>query len=152
MCFSKRKTKGTSGVYLLLTMYDLHTRNTHTHTHKVLSKAYDHSLGGRDFDRRLMEYFSAEFKSRTKIDSLTLPRQTLRLTYECERLKKSMGTVTQPVKLSLECFANDKDLSGSTKRLAIVMCRAEILRMDQRVFASYILVYNPMLIRLITSY
>ena len=55
------------------------------------------------------------------------------------------------MKLSLECFANDKDLSGSTKRLAIVMCRAEILRMDQRVFASYILVYNPMLIRLITN-
>ena len=83
---------------------------------QVLSKDFDPSIGGRLFDERLMRHFSAEFKKRYNIDSLTRPRQTMRLTTECERLKKSMGTITQPVSISLDCFADDRDLTGKIKR------------------------------------
>ena len=85
-------------------------------TTQVLSKDFDSSIGGRLFDERLMRHFSAEFKKRYHIDSLTLPRQTMRLTTECERLKKSMGTITQPVSISLDCFAEDRDLTGKIQR------------------------------------
>ena len=88
----------------------------HCFFNQVLSKDFDPSIGGRLFDERLMRHFSAEFKKRYNIDSLTRPRQTMRLTTECERLKKSMSTITQPVTISLDCFADDRDLMGKIKR------------------------------------
>lgn len=83
---------------------------------KVLSKAFDPDLGGRNFDFKLVEYFAAEFKKKYRITVQGHPKRFLRLLGEVEKLKKTMSTVTTPVPLNLECFADDKDVSGSIKR------------------------------------
>lgn len=82
----------------------------------MLSKAFDPSLGGRDFDRRLVHHFAAEFKEKFKVDALSRPRQTLRLGTECEKLKKLMSANATAIPLNIECFMNDKDVSGRLKR------------------------------------
>ena len=83
---------------------------------QVLSKAFDHTLGGRDFDKRLVDHFAAEFKERYKIDSLAKPKQRLRLTNECEKVKKNMSVNNTPIPLNIDCFSDDKDVSGRIKR------------------------------------
>ena len=85
----------------------------------MLSKAFDHALGGGDFDKRLVEHFAAEFKERYKIDSLGKPKQRLRLTNECEKVKKNMSVNNTPIPLNIDCFSDDKDVSGHIKRWAL---------------------------------
>lgn len=82
----------------------------------MLSKAFS-DVGGRNFDLKLVEYFSAEFMKKYKIKVQGYPKRFLRLMGEVEKLKKMMSTVTTPVPLNLECFADDKDVSCSIKRL-----------------------------------
>ena len=82
----------------------------------MLSKAFDPALGGRNFDMKLVEYFAAEFKKKYKIAVEGHPKRLLRLMGEVEKLKKMMSTVTNPVPLNLECFADDKDVNSSIKR------------------------------------
>ena len=84
----------------------------------MLTKAFS-DIGGRNFDFKLVEYFSAEFMKKYKIKVQGYPKRCLRLMGEVEKLKKMMSTVTTPVPLNLECFADDKDVSCSIKRLVI---------------------------------
>lgn len=86
----------------------------------MLSKASDPGLGGRNFDFKLVEYFAAEFKKKYKIAVRNHPKRLLRLLGEVEKLKKTMSTVTPPVPLNLECFADDKDVRSSIKRLGVL--------------------------------
>jgi heat shock protein len=83
---------------------------------QVLAKSFDHNLGGRNFDFRLTDYFSQEFQKKYKIAVQGHPKRFLRLLNEVEKLKKMMSTVTTPVPLNLECFADDRDVSGTIKR------------------------------------
>ncbi|XP_051521103.1 heat shock protein 105 kDa isoform X2 [Myxocyprinus asiaticus] len=83
---------------------------------KVLSTAFDPYLGGRDFDKRLVEYFCAEFKSKYKLDVKSKVRALLRLTQECEKLKKLMSSNSTDIPLNIECFMDDKDVSGKMNR------------------------------------
>lgn len=83
---------------------------------QVLCKSFDSGVGGRDLDGRLLIRFAEEFKNKYKIDTLARPKQMLRLIGECEKVKKVMSTVTNPQTLSIECFADDKDVSGKTSR------------------------------------
>jgi molecular chaperone DnaK (HSP70) len=83
---------------------------------KVLATAYDNNLGGRDFDRLLMDHFQQEFKDKYKIDAYSNVRARLRLRAECEKVKKVMSSVTSPVPFNIECLMNDKDVSSSLKR------------------------------------
>lgn len=83
---------------------------------KVLSKASDPGLGGRNFDFKLMEYFAQEFRKKYRFEVQGHPKRQLRLLGEVEKLKKMMSTVTTPVPLNLECFADDKDVNGTIKR------------------------------------
>lgn len=61
-------------------------------TLQVPSTAFDPYLGGKDFDQRLVEYFCAEFKSRYKMDVKSKARALLRLTQECQKLKKPLSS------------------------------------------------------------
>ena len=81
-----------------------------------MSKAFDPMLGGRDFDQRLLKHFAEEFKKKYKIDALSQSRQTLRLTSECEKLRKLMSANATPIPINIECFMDDKDVSGRMKR------------------------------------
>ncbi|XP_036392842.1 heat shock protein 105 kDa [Megalops cyprinoides] len=83
---------------------------------KMLATAFDPYLGGRDFDQRLVEHFCAEFKSRYKLDVKSRVRALLRLQQECEKLKKLMSSNSTDIPLNIECFMDDKDVSGKMNR------------------------------------
>ena len=83
---------------------------------QVLSKSFDPLLGGRDFDRRLVEHFAKEFKERYNVDALSKSKPTIRLTTECEKLKRLMSANSTPIPINIECFMDDKDVSGRFKR------------------------------------
>lgn len=83
---------------------------------KMVATTFDNNLGGRDFDRVLMDYFQNDFKQRYKVDAYTNIRARLRLRAECEKLKKLMSSNSSQIPLNIECFMNDIDVSGKMKR------------------------------------
>jgi len=83
---------------------------------RVIATTYDSNLGGRDFDRVLCDYFNEDFKKRYNLDAYSNHRATLRLRAECEKLKKLMSSNSSAIPLNIECFMNDKDVSGKMKR------------------------------------
>ncbi|KAJ8297812.1 hypothetical protein KUTeg_024343 [Tegillarca granosa] len=83
---------------------------------KVLSVASDPSLGGRDFDKVIRDYFVEEFKKKYKIDASSKPKALVRLTQECEKVKKLMSANSEPIPLNIECFMEDKDVTGKIDR------------------------------------
>ncbi|KAK1786452.1 hypothetical protein P4O66_018144 [Electrophorus voltai] len=83
---------------------------------KVLSTAFDPYLGGRDFDQRLVEHFCAEFKSKYKLDVKSRVRSVQRLWQECEKLRKLMSSNSTDIPLNMECFMDDKDVTGKMNR------------------------------------
>lgn len=89
-------------------------------TLQVLSTTFDPYLGGKDFDQRLVEYFCAEFKSKYKMDVKSKSRALLRLTQECEKLKKLMSSNSMDISLNIECFMDDKDVCGKMNRYITV--------------------------------
>jgi molecular chaperone DnaK (HSP70) len=85
----------------------------------MLAVEADPCLGGRDFDKVLVEYFVEDFKTRYKVDANTNPKAYVRLTQECEKLKKLMSANSTTIPLNIECFMNDKDVSGKMDRYRI---------------------------------
>ena len=83
---------------------------------RVMATNFDNCLGGRDFDRVLMDYFQKDFKERYKVDAYSNARARLRLRAECEKLKKLMSSNSSVIPLNIECFMNDIDVSGKMKR------------------------------------
>lgn len=83
---------------------------------KVLAVEADRNLGGADFDCLLAEHFVEDFRSRFKIDVRSNPRAYVRLLQECEKLKKLMSANSQEIPLNIECFMEEKDVSGRMKR------------------------------------
>lgn len=82
---------------------------------KVLSHAFDRSLGGRDFDEALLQHFAAKFKEEYKIDVSQNARASLRLRAACEKLKK-MLSANPEAPLNIECLMDDKDVRSFIKR------------------------------------
>ncbi|CAH1268175.1 HSPH1 [Branchiostoma lanceolatum] len=83
---------------------------------KVLATAFDSTIGGHNFDLRLAEHFAEEFKKKYKVDAKTKPRAMLRLLTECEKLKKLMSANATEIPMNIECFMEDKDVTGRMKR------------------------------------
>lgn len=75
-------------------------------------------MGGKDFEERLVEYFCAEFKAKDKLDVKYRVRALLQLTQECEKLKKPKSSNSADITLNIECFVDDKDVSGFMNRYA----------------------------------
>ncbi|KAL9688755.1 hypothetical protein QQ045_033179 [Rhodiola kirilowii] len=82
---------------------------------KILSHAFDRSLGGRDFDEALFHHFAAKFKEEYKIDVLKNARACLRLRASCEKIKKVLSANPQ-APLNIECLMDDKDVRGMITR------------------------------------
>ncbi|XP_069323482.1 heat shock protein 105 kDa isoform X2 [Eulemur rufifrons] len=95
---------------------------------KVLGTAFDPFLGGKNFDEKLVEYFCAEFKTKYKLDAKSKIRALLRLYQECEKLKKLMSSNSTDLPLNIECFMNDKDVSGKMNRSQFEELCAELLQ------------------------
>lgn len=101
---------------------------------KVLSVASDSTFGGRDLDKLLVDHFSQEWKTKYKIDVYSKPKAYIRLTQECERLKKLMSANTQPIPIGIECFIDDKDVSSKMDRAEFEELVAPILEKVSVVF------------------
>ncbi|KAJ8368501.1 hypothetical protein SKAU_G00085290 [Synaphobranchus kaupii] len=82
----------------------------------MLATAFDPYLGGRDFDQRVVEHFCTDFKSRYRLDVKSRIRALLRLQQDCEKLKKLMSSNSTDIPLNIECFMDDKDVSGKMNR------------------------------------
>lgn len=82
---------------------------------KILSHSYDRSLGGRDFDEVLFQYFAQKFKEEYKIDVFQNARACLRLRAACEKLKKVLSA-NPAAPLNIECLMDEKDVRGFIKR------------------------------------
>ncbi|KAM4859791.1 heat shock protein 105 kDa isoform 2-T2 [Thomomys bottae] len=95
---------------------------------KVLGTAFDPFLGGKNFDEKLVEHFCAEFKAKYKLDAKSKIRALLRLYQECEKLKKLMSSNSTDLPLNIECFMNDKDVSGKMNRSQFEELCAELLQ------------------------
>uniref|UniRef100_T1E692 Heat shock 70 kDa protein 4 n=1 Tax=Crotalus horridus TaxID=35024 RepID=T1E692_CROHD len=83
---------------------------------KVLATAFDTMLGGRKFDEVLVNYFCEEFGKKYKLDIKSNIRPLLRLSQECEKLKKLMSANASDLPMNIECFMNDIDVSGTMNR------------------------------------
>ena len=57
-----------------------------------------------------------DFKKRYKVDAHTKPRAWLRLLQESEKIKKLMSANSTDIPMNIECFMDDKDVSGRMKR------------------------------------
>ncbi|GFN85022.1 heat shock protein 105 kda, partial [Plakobranchus ocellatus] len=82
---------------------------------KMLATAFDR-IGGRDLDELIVNHMTEEFKKKYKVDASTRPKAYIRLTQECEKLRKLMSANVQPIPLNIECFMDDKDVHGSMTR------------------------------------
>lgn len=84
---------------------------------EMLSTSFDLNLGGRNLDSGIAEHFKHEFIKKYKIDASQNPRAYIRLLTEVEKLKKQMSVNSNVLPLNIECFMEDKDVSGQMKRV-----------------------------------
>lgn len=82
---------------------------------KVLAHAFDRSLGGRDFDEILFQYFCEKFKEDYRMDVKSNHRACQRLRAACEKLKKVLSANPE-APLNIECLMDEKDVRGHMKR------------------------------------
>ncbi|XP_028251401.1 heat shock 70 kDa protein 4L [Parambassis ranga] len=105
---------------------------------KVLATAFDLSLGGRNFDEALVDYFCEEFKGKYKINVRDNPRALLRLHQECEKLKKLMSANSSDLPLNIECFMNDIDVSSRMNRVQFEeMCTQYLRKVEMPLKAAF---------------
>ncbi|KAL0969063.1 hypothetical protein UPYG_G00222200 [Umbra pygmaea] len=98
---------------------------------KILATAFDPYLGGRNFDEVLVEHFCEDFKTRYKLNVKDNPRALLRLSQECEKLKKLMSANCSDLPINIECFMNDIDVTGKMNRVQFEeMCTALLMRVE----------------------
>ena len=81
----------------------------------VKATAFDRHLGGRNFDKVLVEHFAAEFKEKFKIDIKTNAKALTRVATAAEKLKKILSANAQ-APLNIESLMDDKDVRAVLKR------------------------------------
>lgn len=95
---------------------------------KVLATTSDSCLGGRDFDKLIADHFTEEFRKKYKVDAKKNKKAYTRLMTESEKTKKLMSANTQPIQLNIECFMEDKDVTGKMCREDFEEMSADLLR------------------------
>ncbi|XP_041973071.1 heat shock 70 kDa protein 4 isoform X2 [Aricia agestis] len=83
---------------------------------RVLATSTDPFCGGRDIDFALAEHFCQDIQARYKLDAKKNQRAFLRLLQEVEKLKKQMSANSTKLPLNIECFMEDRDVSGDMQR------------------------------------
>ena len=92
---------------------------------EVKATAGDTHLGGEDFDNRMVEHFTEEFKRKHKKDITGNARAMRRLRTSCERAKRTLSSSTQ-ASIELDSLFDGVDFFTSISR-----ARFEELCMDQ---------------------
>jgi len=82
---------------------------------EVKATAGDTHLGGEDFDNRLVQHFSQEFKRKYKKDISTNPRSLCRLRTACERAKRTLSSSIQAF-IEIDSLFEDIDFYTSITR------------------------------------
>ncbi|KAG6691572.1 hypothetical protein I3842_10G069700 [Carya illinoinensis] len=82
---------------------------------RIISHAFDRSLGGRDFDEVLFGYFAAQFKEQYDINVYSNAKASIRLRASCEKLKKVLSANAE-APLNIECLMDEKDVTGFIRR------------------------------------
>ena len=82
---------------------------------EVKSTAGDTHLGGEDFDNILLNHFLCEFQRKYKHDISSNKRSVRRLKTACERLKRTLSSVTNGT-IELESLYNGIDFNTSLTR------------------------------------
>lgn len=82
----------------------------------MLATTFDPNLGGRDFDRIIADEFVEHFKKQYKVDASKNLKAYTKLLTEVEKLKKQMSANSTQLPINIECFMNDKDVSGRMNR------------------------------------
>ena len=82
---------------------------------EVKATAGDTRLGGEDFDTRLVNHFSGDFKRKHKKDITENKRSVRRLRTACENLKKTLSSATQAT-IELDSLFEGIDYSASISR------------------------------------
>jgi L1 cell adhesion molecule like protein len=91
---------------------------------EVRSTAGDTHLGGEDFDNRLVNHFTQEFKRKYKKDITGNPRALRRLRTSCERAKRTLSASSQTT-IEIDSLYEGTDFYSSITR-----ARFEELNMD----------------------
>jgi len=81
----------------------------------VVSTAYDQHLGGRDFDKALVDHFAQEFQHKYKIDVKSNSKALHRVYAGVEKVKKILSA-NLAAPLNIESVMNDIDVSAMLKR------------------------------------
>jgi molecular chaperone DnaK (HSP70) len=83
----------------------------------VKACTFDRGCGGKSYDAKLAKYFAEDFKAKHKMDPCSVPRVYLKLVTEVEKIKKQMSANTNNLPLNIECFMEERDLSGRVDRV-----------------------------------
>ncbi|GIY79052.1 heat shock 70 kDa protein 4L [Caerostris extrusa] len=96
---------------------------------KILGSTWNRSLGGRDFDNVLVRHFVEDFNQRYKLDIFSNKRAVIRLMQECEKLKKQMSANSLDLPINIECFMEDKDVTGKMKTEVFEKLSSDLLKL-----------------------
>ncbi|KAJ1877742.1 adenyl-nucleotide exchange factor sse1, partial [Kickxella alabastrina] len=86
---------------------------------KVRSVACDRTVGGRSFDKALLDHFIAVFNDKYKLDVRSNNKAKVRLSAACEKLKKVLSANSQ-APITVENLMNDVDASAMYSRDELV--------------------------------
>ncbi|KAM0252393.1 hypothetical protein ACHAQJ_007725 [Trichoderma viride] len=81
----------------------------------VKATAWDRNLGGRDFDKALVDHLAKEFKGKYKVDIYTHGRAMARTIAAAEKTKKILSA-NQQAPVNIESLMNDVDASAMVTR------------------------------------
>lgn len=82
---------------------------------EVKATAGDTHLGGEDFDNRMVEFFTQEFKRKARKDISSNPRALRRLRTACERAKRTLSSSTQAY-LEIDSLFDGVDFNSTITR------------------------------------
>ena len=82
---------------------------------EVKATAGDTHLGGEDFDNRMVDFFTQEFKRKTRKDVSSNPRALRRLRTACERAKRTLSSSTQAY-LEIDSLFDGVDFNSTITR------------------------------------
>jgi L1 cell adhesion molecule like protein len=94
---------------------------------EVKATAGDCHLGGEDFDNRLVEHFSQEFKRKHKKEMTSNPRAMKRLKMQCERAKRALST-SATTSLELDSLIEGIDFTSTITRARFEEICGDIFR------------------------
>lgn len=77
---------------------------------------FDRDCGGRVFNEKVAKYFVDDFKTRYKFDASTNKNAMSKLLAEVEDLKKQMSANDNRLLLNIECFMENRNVTGSVDR------------------------------------